>query len=105
MRLSDFDFPLPPEAIAQAPTRPRDAARLLHVMRDSLADWQVRDLPGLLAPGDILGAHATRVSPAQPAARRGQARIGITLDRPLSDGNWQALARNARRLVPGDRLA
>jgi S-adenosylmethionine:tRNA ribosyltransferase-isomerase len=105
MRLSDFDFPLPPEAIAQHPARPRDAARLLHIAEDRLDDRIVRDLPDLLAPGDILVSNDTRVIPAQLQARRGAARIGITLDRPLPDGAWQALARNAKRLRPGDRLA
>jgi S-adenosylmethionine:tRNA ribosyltransferase-isomerase len=103
MRLSDFDFRLPPEHIAQHPARPRDAARLL-LVGARLEDRSVRELPDLLAPGDVLIANDTRVIPAQLAARRGAARIGITLDRPLPDGSWHALARNARRLRPGDRL-
>jgi len=45
------------------------------------------------------------VIPAQLTARRGAAKIGITLDRPLPDGSWHALARNARRLRDGDTLA
>jgi S-adenosylmethionine:tRNA ribosyltransferase-isomerase len=105
VRLADFDFDLPPAAIAQHPARPRDAARLLHVADGRLDDRRVRDLPDLLAPGDILVSNDTRVIPAQLAARRGDARIGVTLDRPLPDGSWQALARNAKRLHPGDRLA
>ncbi len=104
MRLSEFDFFLPPERIAQHPARPRDAARLLHVSPAGLADHVVRDLPDLLRPGDILIANDTQVIPAQLAARRGGARIGITLDRPLPDGTWHALARNIRRLRPGDLL-
>lgn len=104
MRLSDFDFDLPEGAIAHHPVKPRDAARLLHVTQTRLADCIVRDLPSLLQPGDILVANDTRVIPAQLAARRGEARIGITLDRPLPDGSWQALARNAKRLREGDRL-
>ena len=104
MRLSEFDFVLPPERIAQHPAQPRDAARLLHVRPDGLADRTVRDLPSLLRPGDVLVVNDTRVIPAQLAARRGAARIGITLDRPREDGTWQALARNARRLRLGDEL-
>ena len=102
MRLSDFFFDLPPERIAQHPVSPRSAARLLLVTPDSLADRAVRDLPALLSPGDILVANDTRVIPAALEARRGTARIGITLDHPLPDGSWSALARNARRLRPGD---
>jgi S-adenosylmethionine:tRNA ribosyltransferase-isomerase len=103
MQLADFDFALPPDRIAQHPARPRDSARLLHVGA-TLADNLVRDLPDLLRPGDILVANDTSVIPAQLSARRGDARIGITLDRPLPDGTWHALARNARRVRPGDRL-
>ena len=104
LRASDFDFDLPPERIATEPARPRDAARMLHVA-EHLADRIVRDLPGLLRPGDHLIANDTRVIPAQLTAHRGAARIGLTLDRPLPDGTWHALARNARRLRDGDVLA
>ena len=103
-RTSDFDFVLPPDRIAQLPVRPRDAARLLHVARDGLADRIVRDLADLLRPGDVLVANDTRVIPAQLTARRGNAKIGITLDRPMANGAWHALARNARRLRVGDAL-
>ncbi len=58
----------------------------------------------MLRPGDLLIANDTSVIPAQLAARRGAAKIGITLDRPLADGTWHALARNARRLRVGDTL-
>jgi S-adenosylmethionine:tRNA ribosyltransferase-isomerase len=102
---ADFDFDLPPDRIAQHPARPRDAARLLHVARDGLHDCIVRDLPDLLRAGDVLVANDTRVIPAQLEATRGAARIGITLDRPLPDGTWHALARNARRLHEGDTLS
>ncbi|MEO9188892.1 MAG: tRNA preQ1(34) S-adenosylmethionine ribosyltransferase-isomerase QueA [Acetobacteraceae bacterium] len=103
MDLAAFDFPLPPDCIAQHPARPRDAARLLAI-GERFQDRVVRDLPRLLRPGDILVANDTRVIPAQLAARRGGARIGITLDRPLANGTWHALARNARRLREGDVL-
>lgn len=101
MRLSDYDFPLPPESIAQAPVRPRDAARLLHVGA-ALEDRVVADLPALLQPGDLLVVNDTRVIPAQLEGRRGEARVGLTLDQPQADGSWHALARNARRLKVGD---
>ena len=74
-------------------------------MDESLQDRFIRDLPSLLRPGDVLVANDTRVIPAQLAARRGEARIGLTLDQPRADGSWHALARNARRLRPGDTLA
>jgi len=103
LHLSDFDFDLPADRIAHQPARPRDASRLL-VVGDDLQDRAMRDLPGLLRPGDVLVANDTCVIPAQLAARRGAARIGLTLDQPRADGSWHALARNARRLRPGDTL-
>ncbi len=103
MDIAAFDFALPPDRIAQHPARPRDAARLLAI-GEQRRDRLVRDLPSLLHPGDVLVANDTRVIPAQLAARRGAARIGITLDRPSPDGTWHALARNARRLRVGDTL-
>ena len=105
LTLADFDYHLPAERIAQQPARPRDAARLLHLHADGLSDRAIRELPGLLRRGDVVVANDTRVFPAQLLARRGAARIGLTLDRPRPDGAWQALARNARRLRPGDTLA
>ena len=104
MDLAEFDFALPPDRIAQQPARPRDSARLLHV-GSNLADRAVSDLPALLHPGDVLVANDTKVIPAQLSARRGEARIGLTLDQPRPDGAWHALARNARRLRPGDTLS
>ncbi len=104
LTLADFDYDLPPDRIAHEPARPRDSARLLHVHDDGLTDLTIRDLPTLLRAGDILVANDTRVFPAQLQATRGEARIGITLDRPRADGAWKALARNTRRVHPGDTL-
>lgn len=103
--ITPFDFDLPANRIAHEPARPRDAARLLHITPSGWQDRIVRDLPALLGPDDILVANDTRVIPAQLIGRRGPARIPITLDQPRADGAWHALARNARRLRPGDHLA
>ncbi len=102
---SDFDFDLPPDRIAQAPARPRESAWLLEVGAQGRVDRSVADLPSLLREGDLIVANDTRVIPAQLSALRGDARIGITLDRILPDASWHALVRNARRLRDGDRLS
>ena len=104
MRTADFDFDLPEDRIAQHPACPRESARMLRVCGDGLHDSVVSGLPDLLRAGDMLVVNDTRVIPAQLSARRGAARIGITLDRPDNSGDWHALARNARRLKPGDEL-
>ncbi|WP_174301615.1 S-adenosylmethionine:tRNA ribosyltransferase-isomerase, partial [Caulobacter sp. S45] len=66
MALSDFDYDLPPERIALRPVEPRDGARLLQVEPGGgFGDHLVADLPGLLAPGDVLVFNDTRVIPAR----------------------------------------
>ena len=105
MRLSDFDFDLPPDRIAQRPVRPRDAARLLEIAGGALADRGVRDLPSLLRAGDLLVSNDTRVIRAQLSGLRGAARIGFTLHKARGPGEWDAFARPAKKLAPGDRIA
>lgn len=104
MQLSDFGYELPEARIATAPARPRDSARLLHVTQGALHDHIVRDLPSLLRPDDLLVVNDTKVIPAQLSAKRGEAKIGITLDRRLDDGAWRVLLRNAKRVKQGDLL-
>jgi S-adenosylmethionine:tRNA ribosyltransferase-isomerase len=105
LRVDAFDFDLPAELIAQAPLAERDAARLLVVGR-ALEDWRVRDLPVLLAPGDLLVLNETRVLPTRFAAtrQRGQAPVQVTLVADLGHDTWSAFARPGRRLVAGDVL-
>ena len=105
MRVDLFDFHLPPERIALRPARPRDAARMLVVAGDDLADRHVRDLPGLLRRGDVLVFNDTRVIPAQLEGRKGEARIGATLHKRMDLRRWQAFVRNAKRLREGDTIA
>lgn len=102
-KTSDFDFELPPERIAAHPVSPRDAARLL-VVGDGFDDRHFRDLPELLAPGDLLVVNDTRVIPSRLTGRRGAARIEATLHKPESGDTWRAFARPAKRLHAGDQI-
>jgi S-adenosylmethionine:tRNA ribosyltransferase-isomerase len=63
--LADFDFDLPPALIAQHPAAERSAARLLDGSGAAPVDRVFRDLPGLLAPGDLLVFNDTRVIKAR----------------------------------------
>jgi S-adenosylmethionine:tRNA ribosyltransferase-isomerase len=67
MHIDDFDYVLPPELIAQYPTRERTASRLLHLDGTSgvRADRMFRDLPQLVRPGDLLVLNDTRVIKAR----------------------------------------
>ncbi len=109
MRLSDFDYDLPEALIALRPARPRSASRLLVATPRTITDSHVRDLGLFLRPGDLLVMNDTRVIPARLAGTRrrdsrhgsGVAAIEVTLI-SHTDAGWQALARPARRLAPGD---
>lgn len=105
MRVDLFDFNLPPERIALRPAAPRDAARMLVVGAEAVADHIVRDLPDLLAPGDCLVFNDTRVIPAQLDGLRGEARVGATLHKREGPREWRAFIRNGRRLSDGDTIA
>ena len=67
MRLSDFDVPFDETLIAEYPLSPRDQARLLVVPKNEgfFYHHQVRDLPSLLKPGDVLVLNDTKVIPAR----------------------------------------
>jgi S-adenosylmethionine:tRNA ribosyltransferase-isomerase len=105
MRLDDFDFALPRDLIADRPAEPRDAARLLVVPADGgFADRHIADLPDLLRPGDLLIGNDTKVIPARLVGQRGTATVEVTLAHDFGGGTWQAFAKGARRLHPGDRI-
>ena len=110
MRVDQFDFDLPEERIALRPARPRDSARLLVVKPgEGLEEAIVHDLPDLLRPGDALVFNDTKVISAQLEGRRIRdghvAQIGITLHMRLSDNEWRAFARGAKKLEAGDRIS
>jgi S-adenosylmethionine:tRNA ribosyltransferase-isomerase len=111
MRVDLFDFELPEDRIALRPAAPRDAARLLVVWPGAaplLADRIVRDLPELLAPGDVLVLNDTKVVPARLHGLRvrgeSAARIEVLLHRREGPDRWRAFARPAKRLAVGDRI-
>ena len=102
MKLSDFDYELPPEAIAAEPARPRDSARLLDLDGDAIHDRRISDLPSLLRAGDLLVVNNTAVIPARLSGRRGEAGIGITLHKHEGGADWQVFAKPARKCRPDD---
>ncbi|HEY7626089.1 MAG TPA: tRNA preQ1(34) S-adenosylmethionine ribosyltransferase-isomerase QueA [Ilumatobacteraceae bacterium] len=108
MRLTDFDYELPAERIAQVPIEPRDAARLL-VDRGSAAPEHLRvhDLPGLLEPGDLVVVNDTKVIPARLRLhRRSGGAVEVLLLEPLDAERrtWEALIRPARKPRKGEQL-
>jgi S-adenosylmethionine:tRNA ribosyltransferase-isomerase len=108
MAMRSFEYDLPPEAIAQTPVEPRDAARLL-VATDpagAVEHRRVADLADLLDDGDLLVVNDTRVLPARLLLRKPTGgEVEVLLLEPAGDnGSWQALVRPSRRLQAGTVL-
>lgn len=101
MDVSEFDYRLPDDAIAQTPMEPRDAARLLDTT--TMADHVFAELPDLLAPGDLVVVNDTRVRAARLRGVRhptgGAVELLVLARRP--SGTWECLVRPARRLRSG----
>jgi S-adenosylmethionine:tRNA ribosyltransferase-isomerase len=105
------EYDLPEAAIAQQPTEPRDAARLLDAtdLRGQTVHRLVRDLPLLVCPGDVLVVNTSRVMPARlhlMKATGGEAEVLLLEPEPTrGPEGWQALVRPGRRLPPGTVLS
>jgi S-adenosylmethionine:tRNA ribosyltransferase-isomerase len=103
-RLAPYHYDLPPDRIARHPPPERDGGRLLHLGPGGVGDHSVRDLPGLLAPGDLLVVNDTRVLHARLQARRA---TGGRVEVLLLGGKGArvaAMVRPARRLKIGESL-
>lgn len=101
-RLSDFDFDLPPDLIAQAPAAQRAGSRLLHVDGTRLADRMFADLPSLLAPGDLVVCNDTRVIHARVHATKPTGgKVELLLERMLGPREAWAQLRASHPPKPG----
>jgi len=93
-RLSDFDYDLPPELVAQVPAATRAGSRLLHVDGATLTDRRFADLPELLAPGDLVVLNDTRVLNARvPARKPSGGRVELLVERLVGDKEAWAQVR------------
>ena len=107
MRLSDFDYPLPTELIAQVPLERRSDSRLLWLdgASGALADRRFSDLPGLLEPGDLLVFNDTRVMAARLFGRKSSGgRVEVLIERVLAPDLALAQVRASKSPKPGGRL-
>jgi S-adenosylmethionine:tRNA ribosyltransferase-isomerase len=122
--VSDFDFHLPEELIAQEALPDRSASRMLHLRRSSahFEDRRFADLPSLLRPDDLLVINNSRVFPARLFGRRAglrsqplspgnpasrdflQGRVEVLLTRQLGPLEWQALVRPGRKIAVGEKI-
>jgi S-adenosylmethionine:tRNA ribosyltransferase-isomerase len=108
MQVSDFDFDLPAELIAQRPLPERAASRLLVLNGQSgrLEDRRFAELPALLQPGDLLVLNDTRVIPARLRGRKASGgRIEMLLERITGPCTASAQLRASRAPAVGARLS
>jgi S-adenosylmethionine:tRNA ribosyltransferase-isomerase len=103
--VSDFDFALPPDQIAQAPPAERGTSRLLVLERASgrITHARIGDLPGWLRSGDVLVVNDTRVYPARLLGRRQPSggRVEVLLLERLGPDRFDALVHPGQKLKPG----
>lgn len=124
VQISEFDFHLPEDLIAQEPLADRSSSRMLHLQRPEghYQDRGFADFPALLHSGDLLVLNNSRVFPARLLGRRSGLRsqplssrnpasheflkgqVEVLLTRQLGDGEWQALVRPGRKIDVGERL-
>ena len=124
MLVSDFDFHLPEELIAQEPLADRAASRMLHVQRATgeIRDREFREFPDLLREGDLVvfnntkvfparlyghrsGSHAQPVSSRNPAAKEFlKGKCEALLVKQVGESDWEALVRPGRKIGVGERL-
>jgi len=124
MLVSDFDFELPEELIAQEPAADRAGSRMLVLDRRTGAwprpaaePWQdrwFRELPGMLRAGDLLVLNDSRVIPARLFAHRAglhtqsghhvTGRVQVLLAEQLGEWEWKALVRPGRKVLTGEKL-
>jgi S-adenosylmethionine:tRNA ribosyltransferase-isomerase len=126
--VSDFDYFLSAELIAQQPLPDRAASRMLHLIRDAapadadLTDRLFREFPDLLRPDDLLvfnnsrvfparlfgrraGIHSQPVSPRNPASRDFlQGRVEVLLTRQTAPEIWECLVHPGKKIGVGERL-
>lgn len=109
MHISELDYDLPTELIAQEPARPRDASRLLVLHRDTgeIEHRTFLDFPAYLQPDDVVVLNNTRVLRARLKGRRepGGGKIEALLLAEREPGLWEALVSPGRRALPGRMVA
>ncbi|MBB6063322.1 S-adenosylmethionine:tRNA ribosyltransferase-isomerase [Thermosipho japonicus] len=107
MKLSDFDYYLPEELIAQTPADPRDSSRLMVLNRkEKTIEHKIfRDIVEYLKPGDLLVRNITKVIPARLyGVKETGARVEILLLEKISEGVWEALVKPGSKVKKGTKI-
>ena len=105
MQLSDFDYILPEELIAQVPIEPRDLSRLMLIdkAKGEIFNYQFRNIDELLKAGDVLVLNKTKVIPARLFGRKEATgtQLEVLLLNRLEKDLWEVILRPGKRLKVG----
>jgi len=108
MKISDFDYQLPPELIAQTPVEPRDQSRLmvLHRANSSIEHHYFHEVIDYLHSGDTLVFNNSRVIPARLLGQKsgGVTKVELLLLRRLDNGTWETLVHPGKKVTVGDKI-
>lgn len=108
MKITDFDYNLPEELIAQKPADKRDSSRLLVVHRDSgkIEHKHFYDIINYLNPGDLMVLNNSKVLPARLFGEKEGtgAKVEFLLIKRIEGDRWETMVRPGRRLKPGDSV-
>lgn len=106
MLISEFDYFLPSELIAQKPLPRRDASRMMVVWRreGKIGHARFQDFPDYLSQGDVLVLNAIKVIPARAWGKKGGKDIEFLFLKELEKGVWEVLCRPAKEVRPKDRI-
>lgn len=108
MKVTDFDYFLPEELIAQHPLAKRDASRLMVLNRaeKTVTHKLFTDLADYLVPGDLLVFNDTKVIPARLLGQKEEtgAKAELLLLRDLGADVWECLVKPGKKLKPGSRV-
>lgn len=106
MLVSEFDYHLPPELIAQQPLVDRDASRMMVLNRRTgeIIHSFFRELPEFLSAGDVVVINDSRVIPARVWGKCHDREVDFLFVRQVASKKWEVLCRPARKVIPGAKV-
>ena len=107
-RLSEFEFEIPENLVAQNPPKTRDACKLMVVNKENgdIQHKKFSDITDLFNKGDVLVLNNTKVFPARLYATKDKsdAKVEVFLLRELENDLWEAMVKPARKVRIGNKL-
>ena len=105
MDISQFDYDLDVNLIAQKPSFPRDNSRLLSCLEKNYKNLFFKNLPELLNFGDVLVINNTKVIPSRLFGKRDEVKIEVTLHLKIENNIWRAFVKPGRKCRVNEEIA